>query len=224
MRKLTKANIEKLAKEVIQWAKDNELGYDWLLFFNGIKYDPRKGIEKANPIDYCIYFPENFIMGMAYDGTMYEVINEYYYDTFGLSDILNKYGLYLEHLDYNHCHFYEANDDMDVEYTVFEREKEYNLYGPDLCEERWTYVKADYPHELDGVMCEMRRFSAKGYHDGYCIIGESIEFKYKGKKYNMSACCVYQGVNHFRRVAEYGVELLKELGATEIRINEGMID
>lgn len=241
MRKLTKANIEELAKEVKDWALKNKLGKDWSLFYNGKKlsYPLKKGadgmwnykrtyqIEEANPLDYSAYFPDHFIMGMSYDGTMYEVINGYYGDVFveKLDKILREYGLYLEHLDSCHCHFYEMEDDMEVDYTIFEREKEYVLYRPGVCRERWTYAEFVYPSELDGIMRIWTAYSkAMGRHEGACIIGEKVCFNYKGKKYEMLNQSIYQGEEHYRKGAELAKELLDDLGATEIYINMGMLD
>lgn len=241
MRRLTKANIEELAKEVKDWALKNKLGKDWSLFYNGKKlsYPLKKGadgmwdykrtyqIEEANPLDYSVYFPDHFIMGMSYDGTMYEVMNGYYGDLFmeKLDKILRKYGLYVDFLDSCHSHFYEANDDMEVEYTIFEREKEYVLYGPERCEERWTYVKSTYPSELDGVMALWTEYSRiLGKHEGACIIGEGISFNYKGNKYKMHNQSIYQGDEHFLKGAEYAKKLLEKLGATDIWIDHGRLD
>ena len=226
MKKLTKSDIEKLAKEVIQWAADNELGTDWSLFYNGKIYCACDGKieEKVNPIDYSEYFPEKFIMGMAYDGRMYEAINEFEYYDLGLDDLLGKYGLYLEHCDYCHSHFCEDTDDMEIEYTVFKKPKELNLFRSGYCLGRWDNNPYDYPSELDKIMEEWNRYSQERYHKGLCVIGECVEFDYKGDHFRMHNQGVYQGDMHFAECAEHIKPMLTELGATNVYINMGRLD
>ena len=237
MKTLTKNDIEKMAREIRVWAKN--YGKDWAIFYNGKKmhyplvnthdwhyeYSKRVKIEKdVNPRDYCEYFSDRFICGMSYDGTMYEVINYGNYNA--LTKILEKYGLYLEHLDSCHCGFYPIYDDMEIEYTILpERPKEYDLYGIGRCQEKWTYEKFAYPEELNGVMAMWEEYSRiLGDHDGLCIIGEGVEFNYKGNKYKMFNQSIYQGDRHYRKCAEYARCLLEKLGATDICINMGRLD
>lgn len=226
---LTKNDLERLAVKVEKWA--NKHGKDWVLFYNGkkvgYKFDLENGYKKiieedVNPFDYCQYYPEHFIMGMAYDGAVYDAINYYEYDD--LEKILNEYDLYLEHLDNCHCHFYEAKDGMVVQYTMINKPKEYDLIRPNYCRERWTDEPFDYPKELDDIMNAWRDYSAKLNHAGLCIIGECIEFDYKGNKYRMHSQCVYQGEEHYHQCAEYVRPLLEEIGATKIYINYGRLD
>lgn len=235
MKKLTKKMIEKLAEEVKAWAKDNKLGNDWMLFYNGKRYyHPYElGVgyseiveEGINPIDYCKYYPEKFIMGMAYDGTIYEVINGYrLYKVFDkLEKLLSKYGLYMEPIDSCHCHFHE-DEEMEVEYTYLHKPKEHILFRPGSCVERWTHKEAEYPKIFDSVMDFWEEYSANhGPHAGYCIIGEGIEFDFKGTHYRMHSQCKWQGSVHFEQCAKVVEVLLREIGAEKIRIDYGRLD
>lgn len=226
---LTKNDLEKLADKVAKWA--NQYGKDWSIFYNGKRmgysFDLEKGYEKyiqddVNPIDYCEYFPEHFIMGMSYDGAVYDAINWYEYDE--LEELLKEYGLYLEHLDNCHCHFYELNDDMEVQYTIYTKPKEYCLIRPDYCRERWTDKMVDYPKELDTIMELWKEYSSKGNHAGLCVIGEYVGFTYKGNNYRMSSQCVFQGEGHYHQCVEYIKPFLEKMGATDIYVNYGMLD
>ena len=108
---MRKINKEKLAREIIDWAKRNELGYDWAIYYNGKRYRAwKQDFEEVNHLDYCEYFSKEMIMGMSYDGTMYEIMNWYWGEGIldELNAILEKHGLYMELCDYCHCEFCEA--------------------------------------------------------------------------------------------------------------------
>lgn len=242
MRKLTKADLENLAKEIRAWASRNKLGKDWSLFYNGIKlhypleqkgeyhYEYRRlpVKEEANPLDYCEWFPEQFIMGMAYDGEMYGTINGYEnhraYDK--LETILMNYGLYLEHCDSCHACMCEAESDMEVEYTFFERERIIRLIHPDLSSFEHSYDNEapEYPKELDKVMKFWMEASRKVGDRGACTIGEYLEFIYEGKKYRMCSQSPYQGDQSWMIPLPSVKKMLSEMGATEIYVNYGRLD
>lgn len=239
MKKLTKANIEELAKEIRRWASKNKLGKDWSLFYNGIRlnYPLERGKdghynyrrlpvkEEANPLDYCEYYSDKFIMGMSYDGIMYECINGYRalraYDK--LEAILENYGLYIEHCDSCHCEFVNADND-EVEFYKPERKRILRLYGPGRCLEEHNFNDADYHHELDRVMEYWMTESTKVGDKGACTLGEYIEFEYKGTTYRMSAQTPYQGEFSWREPLPGVKAMLADMGANNVYVNYGRLD
>lgn len=231
MRKLTKANIEQLAKDIYAYTKEYDLGVEYLLFYNGKVFDPDgEEIRQGNPKDWNIDFPDNFIFGMVYDGDMREIMNMVWVLREGVDEIFEKYGLYLEDISPEATTAYPL-DEMEIEYTklptkeIEPAKQEYILYGPGRCEERWLYTKADYPRELDTVMVAWKAFSERyGRHDGSCIIGEGIHFDYKGNSYKMCNQGVYQGSIHFEELATKAEQWLAKLGATNMWIDYGRLD
>lgn len=242
MRKLTKADLENLAKEIRRWASKNKLGKDWSLFYNGIrlcyplergddghyKYRRLPAREEKNPLDYCEYFPEEFIMGISYDGVMYDCINGYdkwkAYDK--LEGILSSYGLYLEHCDSCHACMCEAEFGMEVEYTICERKKIIRLYRPGRSsyEHDYSNENPEYPRELDKVMNFWMEESTKVGDIGGCVLGEYLEFVYKGKRYRMSAQSPYQGEMSWIQPLPEVKAMLTEMGVTEMYFNHGRLD
>ena len=227
--KLTKKDIENLAVEVRKWASSNRLGKDWVLFYNGKKmeYKFQEGTWKyksyptitkgVSPLDYCEWFSEKFIMGMAYDGFMYEVMNGYTrskaYEK--LEALLADHGLYIEHCDSCHCEFVCYNIDIeDVEYTEFKKERPRYLYTPENAPDA----------KIERIMLDFRRLADEVGDIGACIIGEYIEFRYKGVLYRMSNQSPHQGDYSFSEPASKVKEMLAEAGATDIWINYGMLD
>lgn len=228
--KLTKANIEQLAKDVKKWASANQLGYDWLLFYNGKMFDhplvkddngnyryTRKTVKNVDPHKYSEWYSEKFIMGMAYDGQMYECINGYnrYKAYEKLEQILEGYGLSLECCDSCHCEFVWDGDDIeDVEYTYFPKEKLVWLYRPD-----------DAPdHVIENVMTTWYDLAKKVGDKGACTIGEYIEFLYKGTRYRMASQTPYQGEWSWREPLPIVRTLLANAGAVDIKVNYGRLD
>ena len=234
-KKLTKANIEKLAVEVRKWARENKLGKDWQLFYNGkmsyfpidesYHYGRNKIKDNVNPLDYCEYFSDHFVMGMSYDGIMYECINGYreraYYK---LMSILENYGLYLEHCDSCHCEFINWDND-EVEFYEPKRKLVVHLYYPGRARLEHGYdYGVDYPRELDNVMNYWREESRKVGDIGACTLGEYIQFDYKGNTYRMSSQSPYQGDWSWREPIPRVKEMLENMGATEIYVNNGRLD
>ena len=237
MKKLTKENIEQLAKEIRRWANANKLGKDWLLFYNGkMMHSPlgddyhykRSRVEKdVNPLDYCEWFSDEFIMGMSYDGIMYECIKEYsYHKAFRkLEEILDKYGLYLEHCDSTHCEFVNLNND-EVETTHLQRKRVVHLIRPGRAyiEHNRNNCVIVYPRELDDVMRFWHEESEKVGDIGCCVIGEYLQFEYNGDTYRMSGQSPYQGEYSWTQPLPKVKEMLTGMGATEIFFNCGRLD
>lgn len=237
-KKLTKEDIEVLAKDIKLWARENRdsVGYDMSLLYNG-KHDyidyqvykegeqykckhVRKVKEGQDPHKWCEWFPEDFILGMTVDGQMYEMLN-YGHAAVAeakLRQLLKAYGLYLECADY--CYWYVVPyNDMEVEYTHWEKEKIRWLYGPN---------RADDGKEVDVllnyVMEKWYDWAKETGDIGCCTIGEYMEFKYEGIKYRMSSQSPYQGDYSWSAHVDKVKEMLRNLGATHIYMNYGRMD
>lgn len=227
--RLTKDGIEALAKEVRKWAGTNHLGQDWSLFYNGkrfthplvkdaegnYKYTHRTE-KDVNPLNYCEWFDEKFIMGMSYDGIMYECINGYNrlkaYEKLEL--IAHDYGLYIEHCDSCHCLFAPNGDIEDYEYTWFAKEKPIYLYNP-----------TDAPtNAIEDIMHYWHTESAKAGDHGGCVIGAYLEFWFNGNPYRMLPQSPWQGELSWLEPLDKVKQMLTEAGATEIIWNCGRLD
>lgn len=112
-KKLTKSQIEKLAKEIRNFLLDYELWVDVNIFFNGKRYttyDTKTGkyyyndrkhlIEEKNqkPETYFEYVNPEHILSMSFEGELCEML--YYGEYPSLKEkfdkIFEKYGLYYE--------------------------------------------------------------------------------------------------------------------------------
>lgn len=226
--KLTRKDIDSLAREIRHWASSNRLGKDWLLFWNGKMFtheydlDSRKyhttTRRSVNPLDYCRDFPENFVAGMAYDGTMYECINGYShrraYDE--LVSIVYEYGLYLEHADSFHCAFVPVWDDMTVEYTRLKRATTVWLVRS---------TSPDAPEDVARIMDAW--FSMCTYEpgdEGSCVCGAYLHFMLRGIEYRMSPQSPWQGSLSWERPLPKVERMLEDIGATDIYYYPGNLD
>lgn len=227
MKTLTKRKIENLADKITQWAKDNKLGQDWLLFYNGNVFDPKKPdiLTKSNPLDYCEYFSDQFIMGMVFDGKMYDCLNNHTYQKAyrQLEKLLSQYGLYIEYSTYTACQFCNESNDK-VEYWTLPRKKILFIYGIDRCSDYHTYEPHDYPKEFNNIMKTWYRLSEQTGDIGSCTIGEYLQFDYKENTYRMSPQTPYQGDFSWQKPLPKIKQMLTEMGAENIYVNYGRLD
>lgn len=115
-KKLTPAQIEKMAKEIRKFLLDKELWIDVSIYFNGKAYSTTDGdrhfsynnpndlieIENVDPKRFLEYTGE--ILCMTYEGPLYSCMNGYgeFSRKFeesvisGLTNIFAKYGCYFE--------------------------------------------------------------------------------------------------------------------------------
>lgn len=141
-KKLTKANIESLAKDIKLWARKNrDVGSDFSLLYNGKhEYNEYKRVQKPcgkyewktihrvdknqDPHKWSEWFSENFILGFTVDGKMYRMLNygDHHLAKAKLEVLLNMYNLYLKCCEF--CYWEVAPlEDMEIEYTVWKKEK-----------------------------------------------------------------------------------------------------
>ena len=235
---LTKEDIENLAKDIKLWQSKNRdsIGWDMSLLYNG-KHDyidyqvyqtngiykchhKRKIDENQDPHKWCEYYPEDFILGMTVDGEMYTMLNynEHPIAKAKLQQLLKAYNLYLECADY--CYWYATPlRDMEVEYTIWKKEKIVYLYGPDRSDDG-----NEVPVELNMIMNRWYDLAKETGDIGACTIGEYMEFRYKGTKYRMSAQSPYQGDYSWSAHVETIKGMFRDIGATDIYMNYGRLD
>ena len=221
---VTKKDLDKLCGQVFRWASSNRCGHDFGVFYNGklkswdYDDDKHKYIketqENINPLDYCEYFSQKFVMGMWYDGLMYRIINDCGRKYDKLNTLLEQYGLYFEHVDYCHGEFVPIDNIDDFEYTEFFKEKPI-----------WLYRSNDAPDStINRIMDEYFKLSSAVGDIGACTIGEYIEFRYEDKLYRMSPQTPYQGDYSWTEPLPKVKQMLAEAGATDIYVNYGRLD
>lgn len=218
MNKLTKTNIEELAKEIIAFLDKEELASDVRIYFNNkvISNEGRhwKSIENIDPHNYfgCAY---DHILSMSFEGPLYEVLNYTFgREEKGFSSIFEKWGLYYEIGDAWNLSAYPINE-MEVEYTKYKKPKEtIRLYRGIL----------SAPSELSEIMDTWYELSKEVGDIGSCVLGAGFEFEWEDSKYFMSACSPYQGSISWETHKDKIKEMLEDIGATEIYYKWGNMD
>lgn len=98
-----KERNEKLAKDIIQFCKENECG-DTRVYYNGkavdIDYNGKtKEINDIDPTEYFEYANRETV-SMTFEGLLYYILNGYTLNSFSLYDkfekLFKKYGCYFE--------------------------------------------------------------------------------------------------------------------------------
>lgn len=235
-KKLTKANIESLAKDIKLWARMNrDVGSDYSLLYNGKhEYNEYKCVQKPcgkyewktihrveenqDPHKWSEWFSENFILGFTVDGKMYRMLNygDHHLAKAKLEVLLKMYNLYLECCE--PCYWEVAPlEDMEVEYTVWKKEKILWLYNDHDANQYMI-------PEIGNIMNIWYQLSAEVGDKGSCVIGEYMEFRYKGIKYRMAAQSPWQGSYSWEVNVEKIKSMLREIGCEDIHMNYGRLD
>lgn len=228
MEKLTKTLIEQMAKEVMDYLIENELSHDVCIYYNNKKmkndYDWHNDDAPANiviqegydPHDYFEWAAHNHILSMSFEGPLYQAINYGTYDIEGLDHIFNKYGVYYELGNMWNLTAYPINDDMEIEYTVYEEPKE--------VKDIYLWDKDGAPVELQVIMQKWYELSARVGDIGSCVVGAGFKFEWNGDEYFMSACSPYQGSISWENPKDEIKRMLEDIGATNISYNWGSMD
>lgn len=98
-----------LAHDIYTWCIENDCWQDVCIYYNGKrmsrgKYKKDQAAychrvaqiieDDMDPRDYFEYVREPNILSMSFEGTLYDILNNY--DMFALQDLFSKYGLYYE--------------------------------------------------------------------------------------------------------------------------------
>lgn len=229
MKTFTKTNIEEFAKEIISFLNKEKLASDVSIYFNNkvirdrgtwdddYNYIPKwETTENVNPHDYFEYCAYDHILSMSFEGPLYEVLNY----TFGRKEkefnaIFEKWGLYFELGNMWNLSAYLRDDDVEVEYTKYERPKQViRLYFGNFLN----------PRELDDIMMTWYNLSKEVGDKGSCVLGAGFEFEWMGDKYFMPACSPYQGSISWETHKDEVQKMLKNVGATAIYYKWGNMD
>lgn len=226
--KLTKTKIEELANEIIGFLERSGLAPSVSIYFNNKvmrnkgKYDDDynyiskwETTENVDPHDYFEYAAYDHILSMSFEGPLYDVLNY----TFGKMEekflnIFHKYGLYYELGNAWNLSAYLSNDDVEVEYTNYDRPKR----------TAYLYRGNDNPSELQVIIDTWYQLSKEVGDKGSCVLGAGFEFEWKGDKYFMPACSPYQGSISWEKPKDKIQKMLEEAGATNIHYKWGNMD
>ena len=228
MNKITKADIERLANEIIAFLEANDIASDVSIYYNGNVVRSKteyKGdgeysytwvkTENVDPHKYFEYAAYDHILSMSFEGGLYDVLN---YGGGRKMDkfmkILEKYGLYYElgnSWNLTCC----LIDDVEVEYTYYERPKEMiRLYRGDF----------STPSELQNIMDIWYDLSKKEGDKGSCVLGAGFGFEWKGEKYFMPAQSPWQGSLSWEAHKDVVQKMLEDISATDIYYKWGIMD
>ena len=229
MKKLTKNDIEFLAKEIIRICELQELAADMSVYYNNkcvrikFNYKSSKWEEKEEydicPLDYFEYAAYSHILSLSTEGELYDRLN-FGPGTFPdeLEAIFEKMGIYYELGNSWNLTFYPIDEKMEVEYTDYNAKKKKDPVYLSMC----NYSEA--PDEIFAIMQEWYNRSREIGDVGCCVIGEGMEFNYKGIPYRMAGCSPYQGEGSWVPNVEWVKNELAKLGATNISWHAGMMD
>lgn len=227
--KLTKADIEKLANDIIDFLDVTEMLEDVSIFYNNRKinfrssWDRKTGTlcldksetEDVSPFEYFEYANPDHILSMTFEGPFYEAINYSGYKMEQFSALLKQYGLYYELGNAWNLSLFPINDDMEIEFTPYKRkpDPEHIWYGCDHA-----------PEALKTVMEVWFELSKAKGDIGSCVIGAGFNLSYNEKEYFMSSCSPWQGSLSWESNVDVVKKLLKEIGATDIHYDYGCMD
>jgi hypothetical protein len=229
MKKLTKADIEQFANEIMTYLEKHHLDSDVCIYYNNIRirneYDWR--IDDApvieivdldiNPFDYFEYANREHILSMSFEGPLYDELNYNYgkcYDA--LQKIFKKYGCYWELGNAWNLSAYPIDDDMEIEFIDYGwPKKRTTLFQWDI---------ENNPSELQLIMDTWYELSKQVGDKGSCVIGAGFEFTWDGNDYKMCACSPYQGSISWETSKEHIKKMLEDIGASNIVYNWGIMD
>lgn len=222
--KLTKVEIEIMAREVRDFLDTFGMANDGILLYNDkvAHYVANEGkwevIDDTDPHIYSKYNAYDHIFSMLFDGRLYSVIyceNSYYKGLHNqFMSIFKKRGLYYELGEATTLTCYPIDDNMEVEYTHYERPVErIGLYNRNYA-----------PYVLREIMDFWLR-SATAYGDeGSCVIGAGFEFDFEGKPYWMPAQSPYQGSLSWEASEGEVKQRLIDAGCTNVIYHWGNMD
>ena len=221
-KKYTKMDIERLAKEVIEFLRDNDFIVDTSVYYNNKRWsrklnDDMKLVEMVeeniNPTDY-FNVSEKHILSMSFEGDFYNYINCGNSEEF--SKLLEKYDLYFEQYNaWNLTCYPDCGDIEDWEYTDYEIPKK-----QEVIRLRYGYNIDDA--ELDKV-ANLWYALVKIYGtNGSCVLGDGFKFTYKDQNYFLSTNYIQS--DSVNEVLDGVRNALVKIGATEISYNCGHLD
>lgn len=228
MSKITKPDIERLANEIMAFLEAYGIAGSVSIYYNGnvvrsrTEYDSEYNATytwvktyDVDPHDYFEYAAYDHILSMSFEGGLYDLLNYSGGNTMDkFMKIFEKYGLYYElgnSWNLTCC----LIDDVEVEYTHYERPKEtIYLHNGDFSN----------PDKLQTIMEIWFNLSKKEGEGGSCVLGAGFKFEWKGDSYFMPAQSPWQGSCSWEAHKDTIEQILESVGATEIYYNWGRMD
>lgn len=215
--RLTKEVQKQMIADIKEFFDKNKIT-DWCYLWNGYMYSSNGKGEwiqrKAEPSEYCEYFPEDFVLGFIFDGDAYEIMNGYCQSNIpdAFSELLGKYNCWMEYASEAYCYLVSEN-----EFTEY-----YHNKKESIC---WLYHPDQAPDAtIRHIMTTWYSLSEKVGDFGGCVVGAYLEFVYNGQKYRMSAQSPWQGEGSWTTPLDTVIRMTRESGATDIRWNCGRLD
>ena len=229
MKQLTKSQIEKLALDIMLFLDAHHMQDGVCLYFNNKRIRSKgnwdgedltyEWVEDPNmdPHDYFEFAAYEHILSMSFEGSLYDCLNY----SFGQREeqfraIFDRYDLYFELGNAWNLTVYTSDDDMEVEYTYYNR--------PQPVTDLYYHSRANYPKEIATIMEVWYKLATNHGDEGSCVIGAGFEFTHNDKKYFMCACSSWQGSISWEADKDTIHSLLEGIGATNIRYNWGNMD
>lgn len=220
---LTKANIEEMAYEIMNFLIKHHADEDVAIFFNNKRMvtinceDERKIVigEGFNPLDYFEYANPKHILSMTFEGVLYEIIN--CRDMCYLSPIFEKYGVYAELGNAWNLSVFSMNGNMKIEYTDYSKsikKEPIYLYNNNLDQ---------YP-ALKSISDMWREFSKKVGDIGSCVLGAGFSFEYEGNLFFLPPHSCYQGSISWETDKDEIKQMLQLIGCGNIQYHWGNLD
>ena len=217
MKKLTKKQIEKMAneiKELLEYYEDSA----YCIYFNNKRINDGKLEEgEFNPRDYFEWAATDHILSISTEGMLYDALN-YGYE-FMLNkfiDILDKYNVYYELGNSWNLTLYVSDDDMEVEYTYYDKEPDpIRIYRTD---------QNEVPEEIKRIAETWVYLQHKVGDCGSYVLGAGFDFEYKDVKYFLTPCSGFQGSIAWETDKEFIKDELEKIGCTKIHYNYGIMD
>mgnify|MGYP003295347944 CR=1 FL=1 len=229
VKKITKEDIKKLARQIIETLKENYLADALSVYFNNsvirvkavYKDDSITWMETTedgvDPHDYFEYAAYEHILSISTEGGLYDRLN-YGCGEFpkNLETMFKEMGIYYERENARNLSFFPIYDNMEIEYTKYSLPKKpINLY---------FHSRDEYPAELKAIMEDWFMKSYITGDAGGCVVGAYMAFSYNGELYHMSVCSPWQGELSWTPHVDHVKEQLEAIGCTNIWFNAGMLD
>ena len=216
--KLSKIKIEKMANEIVDFLKKNEMIDCTCIYYNNKRINDGKLEDgEFDPHDYFEWAANDHILSMSFEGDLYDVIN---YDGGRRLDkfqkIFSSYGLYYELGDSWNLTCYPIEDNCEIEYTHYKK--------PTPTITIYTNGQGGIPKELDNIVIAWQKLQDNVGDSGSSVLGAGFEFDYRGIKYFMTPCSRYQGSLAWENDKDAIRFMLENIGATQIYYNWGLMD
>jgi len=217
--KLTHQDISKLANDIANELRTMEAATDVIIYYNNQRMNAETGEIEHNidPHEYFEYAAYNHILSMSFEGFLYYYMDRHYKLPDKIEKLLAEANLCYELGDSWNLTCFPNNDNIEIEYTYYEKEPEsihvsYNFR--ESCPEKYLIPIMETWYEL----------GSKEPDYGCCVIGEHMSFTLNNKLYHMTPYTGKQGDYTWTKYVGLIKSLLEGVGATNIIWHPGTLD